>query len=41
MSTLTREVLDSHSPVARWLRDTFPNVQDLQAAYRNAAARHR
>src|SRR5258705_7782060 len=39
MTALTREVQDLRSPVARWLRYMFPNVQDIQAAYRTAAGR--
>ncbi|RAO63884.1 hypothetical protein [Micromonospora saelicesensis] len=37
MATLTSEVKDAKSPVARWLRSTFPHHQDVQADYREAA----
>ncbi|MEU7573373.1 hypothetical protein [Micromonospora sp. NPDC049240] len=37
MSSLTSEVRDARSPVARWLRATFPHHRDVQAAYREAA----
>ncbi|MEU4712085.1 hypothetical protein AB0F73_00215 [Micromonospora purpureochromogenes] len=36
MSALTREVQDAKSPVARWLRATFPHHHDVQAEYRDA-----
>ncbi|MEO3777280.1 hypothetical protein ABGB16_10600 [Micromonospora sp. B11E3] len=37
MSALTAEVKDAQSPVARWLRSTFPHHHDVQADYREAA----
>jgi hypothetical protein len=37
MSALTYEVSDPRSPVAVWLRSTFPNHRELQAEYRAAA----
>lgn len=37
LSALTSEVKDTKSPVARWLRSTFPHHQDVQADYREAA----
>jgi hypothetical protein len=36
MSALTREVKDPNSPVAAWLRRTFPHHKETQAAYRTA-----
>lgn len=36
MSALTREVKDPNSPVARWLRTTFPHHKETQTAYRLA-----
>ncbi|GIG93233.1 hypothetical protein [Plantactinospora endophytica] len=37
MSALTYEVKDPKSPVAVWLRTTFPNHKEIQAGYRMAA----
>ncbi|MEU5948621.1 hypothetical protein ABZ793_24110 [Micromonospora sp. NPDC047465] len=37
MSALTAEVKNAQSPVARWLRSTFPHHHDVQADYREAA----
>ncbi|WP_405108724.1 hypothetical protein OG559_27015 [Micromonospora sp. NBC_01405] len=37
MSALTAEVRSAKSPVARWLRSTFPHHQDVQADYRETA----
>jgi len=37
MSALTYEVKDPNSPVAVWLRTTFPQPKGIQAAYRIAA----
>ncbi|MEH0972811.1 hypothetical protein V6U77_16965 [Micromonospora sp. CPCC 205546] len=37
MPALTNEVKNTKSPVARWLRTTFPHHRDVQAAYREAA----
>ncbi|MET7959349.1 hypothetical protein [Micromonospora zamorensis] len=37
MSALTSEVKNAKSPVARWLRATFPHHHDVQADYREAA----
>ncbi len=37
MSALTYEVKDPSSPVAVWLRTTFPLHKDVQTAYRTAA----
>ncbi|GAB4106575.1 hypothetical protein GCM10028790_55940 [Micromonospora taraxaci] len=37
MSALTNEVKNAKSPVARWLRATFPHHHDIQADYREAA----
>ncbi|MGS2617523.1 hypothetical protein ACVCAH_23815 [Micromonospora sp. LZ34] len=37
MSALTAEVKNPQSPVAKWLRSTFPHHQDVQADYREAA----
>lgn len=36
MSALTNEVRNPKSPVARWLRSTFPHHHDVQADYREA-----
>ena len=37
MSALTYEIKDSHSPVAKWLRATFPHHQPVQARLRAVA----
>ncbi|MGW3895702.1 hypothetical protein ACWD6L_10925 [Micromonospora profundi] len=37
MPALTNEVKNAKSPVARWLRATFPHHHDLQSDYREAA----
>ena len=37
MTALTYEVKDPQSPVARWLRATFPHHKDIQSTYRLAA----
>lgn len=37
MSALTYEVKDTQSPVAVWLRTTFPEYKEIQAAFRVAA----
>ncbi|MFE9206818.1 hypothetical protein [Micromonospora sp. NPDC007230] len=37
MSTLTAEVSNPRSPVAQWLRSTFPHHHDVQADFREAA----
>ncbi|MFG1893461.1 hypothetical protein ACGFIP_05585 [Micromonospora zamorensis] len=37
MPALTSEVKNTKSPVARWLRATFPHHHDVQADYREAA----
>ena len=37
MPALTAEVKDANSPVARWLRSTFPHHGQVQAEYRQAA----
>lgn len=37
MSALTYEVKDRTSPVAGWLRTTFPHYKDIQAEFRVAA----
>ncbi|MGC5307688.1 hypothetical protein [Micromonospora zamorensis] len=37
MPALTSDVTDVNSPVARWLRATFPHHHDVQADYREAA----
>jgi hypothetical protein len=37
MPSLTNEVRNAKSPVARWLRSTFPNHRGVQAGYREGA----
>lgn len=37
MSALTYEIKDAASPVARWLRVTFPHYKEIQAEYRVGA----
>jgi hypothetical protein len=37
VSALTYEIKDVASPVSRWLRGTFPQHKEIQAAYRVAA----
>jgi hypothetical protein len=36
--SLTRELKDSRSPIAHYLRDRFPHVSDLQRRYRQPVA---
>ncbi|MCZ7374889.1 hypothetical protein [Micromonospora sp. WMMC250] len=37
VSALTIEVKDAKSPVAQWLRSTFPHHHEVRANYREAA----
>jgi hypothetical protein len=41
MSALTHEVKDPQSPVAVWLRTTFPEHKEVQTAFRVAAGPQR